>query len=150
MADSDDSRERKRAYMRVYMPKWLRRNAITQPWRKAYREQKGAATTRRIPFLLTFEEWCAIWEASGKWEQRGTRKGQYCMARFKDAGAYVLGNVRICPNAENHADRAKYMSEESRQLMSLANRGRTLSEDHRKKLSEAAKRQWARHRSSLL
>jgi hypothetical protein len=63
------------------------------------------ARFRDIPFLLTFEQWWAIWQQSGKWEQRGSRRGQYCMARYGDQGAYEIGNVSICLIEDNRAER---------------------------------------------
>lgn len=73
--------------------------------RRAYRLQRHHSKQRNIPFLLTFEEWSALWVESGKWEQRGRLKGQYVMARFGDQGAYEVGNVRICLAEENRAER---------------------------------------------
>jgi hypothetical protein len=70
-----------------------------------YNEHRANAKKRSIPFLLTFDEWVDIWLASGKWGQRGARKGQYVMARFGDKGAYEVGNVKICRAEENRAER---------------------------------------------
>lgn len=70
-----------------------------------WRLHRWNATQRGIPFLLSFEEWREIWLASGKWLERGTRKGRYCMARYGDQGAYEIGNVRICLAEENRAER---------------------------------------------
>jgi len=72
-----------------------------------YNAHKQDAKRRGIPFLLTFEEWNGLWQASGKWAERGCRKDQYVMARFGDQGAYEIGNVRICPVRENMAERNK-------------------------------------------
>jgi hypothetical protein len=69
--------------------------------RGKYAFHKSSAKKRGIPFLLTFEEWWDIWQASGKWEQRGRRRDQYVMARFGDLGAYKRDNVRICLAGEN-------------------------------------------------
>jgi hypothetical protein len=81
---------------------WL---AYQRQWSKTprgrYHQHKGKANARDIPFLLTFEEWWDLWQASGKWDKRGTRRDQYVMARFGDRGAYERGNVRICPCGEN-------------------------------------------------
>ena len=52
-------------------------------------------------FALSFEEWLGIWVASGRWHQRGTRRGQYVMARYNDRGAYIIGNVKIVTVEEN-------------------------------------------------
>ena len=43
---------------------------------------KFGARKRGISFLLTFDEWWKIWQDSGHWEERGTKGGQYVMARF--------------------------------------------------------------------
>ena len=81
---------------------WL---AFRRQWSKTprgrYHQHKGKATARGISFLLTFEEWWDFWQDSGKWDQRGTRRDQYVMARFGDRGAYELGNIRICLSGEN-------------------------------------------------
>jgi hypothetical protein len=50
---------------------------------------------------MTLEEWCSIWRASGKWEQRGSRRGQYVMCRTNDEGPYAPWNVRIDTGANN-------------------------------------------------
>lgn len=81
-----------------------------QEWREnnpekfAYATHKSQAKRRGIPFLLTLEEWCAIWRESGKWEQRGHKTGQYVMARFGDVGPYTVGNVRIITCNENGSE----------------------------------------------
>lgn len=73
--------------------------------RKAWRAHKNVAKQRGIPFLLTYEEWRKIWMESGKWKQRGNRRGQYVMMRPGDKGAYELGNVIIARVEDNRADR---------------------------------------------
>lgn len=60
----------------------------------------------KILFLLTFEDWKQIWDESGQAENRGTRRGQYCMARFDDLGHYEVGNVKIQLSSENLRDAA--------------------------------------------
>jgi hypothetical protein len=74
-------------------------------WRKAYSEHKNNARQRSIQFLLTFDQWSLLWSNSGKWEQRGWRRGQYVMARPGDQGAYELGNVVIQLAEANRAER---------------------------------------------
>jgi hypothetical protein len=78
--------------------------------RDKFRWHKGTAAQRGIPFLLSFDEWWSIWERSGRWHQRGCRRGHYCMARNGDVGAYVTGNVKIIPceknNSEGHLGRS--------------------------------------------
>jgi hypothetical protein len=73
--------------------------------RRSFTSQASAARKRGIQFLLTYEEWLHIWQKSGRLGERGRLPGQYCMARFGDAGSYELSNVRICLVEENHAER---------------------------------------------
>jgi hypothetical protein len=70
--------------------------------RRRFHDQRGNA---KAPFELTFEEWLAVWEASGRWAERGRLPHQYCMARLgPDIGPYRAGNVKIITNAENNAE----------------------------------------------
>src|SRR5580765_8503076 len=85
-------REANRERARAIFKKWQEK----VPGRDEFQKQARNAKKRGIPFLLTFDEWWLIWQSSQKWEQRGRRKGQYVMARFKDLGPYTVGNVRIC------------------------------------------------------
>ena len=103
-----DNRDRNNATRRAaYATDPDRVLAEVQRWREAnpeklaYTDHKSHAKRRGIPFLLTFEEWCAIWRESGKWDQRGHLSGQYVMARFGDTGPYAVGNVRICTAFDN-------------------------------------------------
>ncbi len=79
--------------------------------RLKYKQHENAAKARGIPFLLTFEEWWDIWQASGKWDQRGRRGGEYCMARLHDRGGYERDNVKICLTDENHRERVAVSGE---------------------------------------
>lgn len=81
--------------------------------RSRYVQQKAHAKARGIPFTLTFEQWWAIWEESGQWENRGKRPGQFCMARNNDAGGYTPGNVsiqRVGANLAEQLDTGKHTS----------------------------------------
>lgn len=66
-----------------------------------FTQQMHQAKQRGIEWLLTFEQWWAIWQQSGKWESRGKRAGQYVMAREADTGPYAVGNVKIITFSEN-------------------------------------------------
>ena len=91
-----------------------KRRIIEKAWRTAnpekyaYQRQKYHAKLRGMPFMLTFQEWCAIWHDSGKFAERGCRKGQYVMARFCDKGGYESGNVRIITCGENTSEGHKF------------------------------------------
>lgn len=63
--------------------------------------QKANSKTRGIDWQLSFEEWWSVWEKSGKWEQRGKKSQEYCMARKLDWGPYSLDNVFITTNRKN-------------------------------------------------
>jgi hypothetical protein len=82
------------------MHKYVAEEAHKKVWH-AYTGQKGMAKTRGIRWNLTFEEWCDIWFASGKWAERGKGGNQYCMARKHDEGSYSVDNVVIITNREN-------------------------------------------------
>jgi hypothetical protein len=72
--------------------------------RHKYACHKSKAKARGVEFNLTYEEWWDIWEKSGKWNQRGCRKGQYVMSRYNDMGAYEVGNVFIQTQTENRRE----------------------------------------------
>lgn len=66
-----------------------------------YYQQSLQAKQRGIPWEFTFDKWWAVWQASGKWDQRGPRIGQYVMARRGDVGFYSEENVVICTSTAN-------------------------------------------------
>jgi len=63
--------------------------------KKAYDDQKRHANTRHISWEIPYEAWLEMWLVSGKWEQRGRKKGQYCMCRYGDVGPYSVRNCYI-------------------------------------------------------
>ena len=85
--------------------------------RKKYYTHKYSSLQRNIPFELTFEQWWDIWQQSGKWEERGCRKGQYCMSRKGDVGPYSVDNVFIQLSSQNAIDgnKGKIWSKERRE-----------------------------------
>jgi len=83
---------------------WSEYRCISGSIKAAYRYQCRSAKYRGIPFLLNFKEWLDIWNASGKWGERGRHKNEYCMARKNDEGPYELGNVYITTCSANGAD----------------------------------------------
>jgi hypothetical protein len=105
--------------------------------RYKYGAHRRSAKERGIPFLITFEDWDTIWQLSGKWEQRGNRKGQYVMSRPGDKGAYEMGNVVICLAEENRAERNRnYPHTGKKPWVSARTKGTTLSAATRIKMSE--------------
>lgn len=96
---------------------------------KKFTEHQGSVRNRydrngcKVLFKLSFDEWDAIWQASGRWQDRGRTRGCYCMSRYNDLGHYELGNVFIQPIGDNTREsNARYThSEEVRRKIS-ANR----------------------------
>lgn len=81
-----------------------RRSSLTPELRRIrpkWQNQKDHAKERGIEFRLTFTEWWDIWQQSGKWDLYGKKKGQYCMSRYGDLGAYEVGNVFIQLASDN-------------------------------------------------
>lgn len=72
--------------------------------RRQYTGHRWGAQKRNIEFLLSFDEWLDIWLSSGHWHERGRKRGQYCMSRFGDVGAYAVDNVFIQLHANNVSD----------------------------------------------
>jgi hypothetical protein len=97
---------------------------------RAYNDQRAKARSRKdrngnpIEWLFTRETWIALWLKSGKWHQRGCRRGQYVMARFGDVGPYSPDNVEIKLHSENLGEGQK---------------GRKHSEETKAKIGEAQK-----------
>jgi hypothetical protein len=70
----------------------------------AFKCQRQNAKHRGVAWEITFPEWVAVWDASGKWAERGRKRGQYVMARYGDVGPYRVGNVEIQQTNENVKD----------------------------------------------
>lgn len=69
----------------------------------AFSRQKKNARHRGIAWELRLWDWWQVWQASGKWDERGRGNG-YVMARYGDQGAYTLGNVKIITGSENASE----------------------------------------------
>jgi len=68
--------------------------------RLAFLEHRKNVLRDEVPWRLTLTEWCRLWRASGKWNQRGRGPDKYGMTRTNLDGAMELGNVQIMPNRE--------------------------------------------------
>ena len=94
--------------------------------RARYAQQKCQADKRNVKWLFTFETWWKMWNDSGKWEQRGRKTGQYCMARKGDVGPYSVDNVDIVLVSVNTSD--------ARKGKAPTNKGRKVSADTLEKM----------------
>jgi|SRR6185436_3591041 hypothetical protein len=74
--------------------------------RQAWLEQKYRAANRRIPFLLTYEEWLGWWQTELAKRGPGARRGRgfLLMCRIGDKGPYALGNIYCGTYKDNAAD----------------------------------------------
>lgn len=87
--------------------KWRDEN----PKRNAYNDQRKNAKRRGIEFLLTFEEWCAMWEL--QWDNRGCGINDMQMCRTGDSGPYSVQNCRIDTRRNNIDEYLSPQQEES-------------------------------------
>jgi len=87
--------------------------------RLCFHIQRCNAERRNHEWLLTFEQWWAVWEASDHWHERGRRPDQYCMARDGDEGPYAMDNVSIITNRENRKRQKMVRSEAFKQEQSV-------------------------------
>lgn len=67
----------------------------------AFQTQRTNALSRNIQWDLKLWDWWQVWQASGKWDQRGKGKDRYVMCRFKDDGPYSVDNVYIATHSNN-------------------------------------------------
>ena len=65
-----------------------------------YSGHKYRAARRGIGFLLTFEQWWAVWKPN--WSS--SKDDSYHMCRTGDRGPYAVGNVRIDTREANRAE----------------------------------------------
>jgi hypothetical protein len=68
--------------------------------REKYSIHKGQAKARGILHLMSFEDWWAVWQGSGRWAQRGRYGPNYCLARINQDGPYSASNVAIITKAQ--------------------------------------------------
>ena len=69
--------------------------------RQKYYSARYGASTRGIPFRLTYEEYESLWLSHLERLDAGEK---LCMCRTGDKGEYVLGNVRIDTVASNNLE----------------------------------------------
>ena len=83
--------------------RWRPLNEVGSPAQR-YRSQRKSAFERELGWEITFSEWLRVWTDSGKWGERGSHLGGYCMARHGDLGPYAIWNVSIQATADNTRD----------------------------------------------
>ncbi len=92
-----DPRERRDAAIRA---KWgvapdLYRELHASGVVRGFMQHRSNAASRAVKWSLTFAQWLAVWQTSGKLHLRGKGAGHYCMSRMSDSGGYELGNVHV-------------------------------------------------------
>ena len=94
--------------------------------KKKYWAHYSNAKFRNISFELTYDQWITIWLNSGHWHERGNKRNQYCMSRYRDRGPYSVTNVFIqlaTENVKQGNDTRGPTKESTKQLMSKAKTG---------------------------
>lgn len=94
--------ERGKEAHRVASTRYRQRKIAERDPRYRYCKQKAHAAERGIQFLLTFDEWWALWEPF--WQLRGRGRSNFVMARNGDKGPYAVGNVRIITQEQNRLE----------------------------------------------
>lgn len=91
-----------------------------------FEAQRENAARRGIGFVLTFEQWLAVWIESGKFSERGRGASKYCMSRFGDKGIYEVGNVFIQTGKINVAEGnlGKVMNQKTKDKIAAAHTGK--------------------------
>jgi hypothetical protein len=69
---------------------------------RVWGQQKNQAQWREEGWQIPFEAWCALWDASGQWLNRGRERGCYCMSRLDWSLPWTVNNVAIITR-EAHA-----------------------------------------------
>lgn len=106
--------------------------SLIKDMEERYKEHKRHAAERGIEFKISFSEWVFVWQSSGKYNKRGRRKHEYCMARFGDTGPYAIWNVEIITSSKNgqlsHIGRVQLESERLKRKITLT-RSKKLTEE---------------------
>ena len=116
------------------------RIVVNQRVRQSYACQKFTSKRRGIRFLLSLQQWVAVWEKSGKFHLRGRGSAKYCMSRPGDVGAYEIGNVVIVTNRQNISQMnrlGRKVSAATRLKIGQANRGHRHSAEVRARMSKS-------------
>jgi hypothetical protein len=87
--------QKDKQYHREKAARWVRQNKK----RKCWLDQRATSKRRGVDFRLTFEEYCEFWGED--FEKKGRKPNDLCMGRYEDDGAYEVGNIYKCTNAEN-------------------------------------------------
>lgn len=107
-----------------------------------YKQHRNNANKRKIPFEISFEDWCDIWLTSGHWDNRGKKRGQYVMCRTNDEGPYSKNNVYIDKTENNISlgSKGRIVTPEHLEKNRRAQLGKKRSPETKKKLSDLRKR----------
>ena len=99
--DHAQSKTEARYMLKYGMPRAVVRQLQQDGVTRAFQSQEKHSRIRGVRWDLSFAEWFAIWQASGKLHLRGRGKGKYVMSRIRDDGPYQMGNVHIQLATEN-------------------------------------------------
>jgi len=112
----------------------------------AFAQQRRDSNKRKIAFNFTFEEWISWWESNlgQDWfSKRGSRLGQYVMARLGDKGPYSPENVKCITSEENHIEgnlgRPKPGNAAHARILGLSHKGKKLTQQHRDNIKKGVR-----------
>ena len=110
--------------------------------RRKYLQHRANAKGRGILWLFNYITWIKIWYESGRWEERGCRKGQYDPDTRKKISNALKGrsfskehrlNLSVSATGRKHTELTK-------SKMSLSRMGRKISDEHKHRLKEGYER----------
>lgn len=127
---------------RLYETTNIKKDFCMDDFKEVYDRKIRNAKARGVEFLLTFEQFQSLWIESGKWRERGLKKGQYVMARVTGYGTeeeahdgdlpYEQDCVQIILSTENSSAAKKGRevgppSKETKAKIRAANKGKPWS-----------------------
>jgi hypothetical protein len=123
-------------------------NNFTNKDKRRYFAQKYSALKRsdkngnKIEWKLTFEQWWDWWQATGLYDKRGCKKGQYVMARVDDLGPYELGNIFCTTCGENikASNTVRAVSDHHKEVagaLGRTHKGKTRTEETKENIRQA-------------
>jgi hypothetical protein len=100
---------------RHYMQWWRASN----PLRAAYANLRDSARKRKLPFDISFEDFCLMVSGTPYMEEKGTTQGCYHIDRINACLGYTADNVRVIPMSENIAkgNRERFNYDYRRELL---------------------------------
>jgi hypothetical protein len=72
-----------------------------------YLRAKAQAKFRKEFWEFSFEDWWAMWEASGQWHNKGKKAHEYCMMQHDTDQGWTKANAYVATRAEHYRTQHK-------------------------------------------